>query len=282
MSTDSSGISFTAHYTGEVWLRQGWSDPALSTPQGRLFYQAARPLEMAARWLTGSNNELLLLQRHAIIDYWLHQALQLNPDLQVVELACGLSPRGQSFIRQYPEMTYLEADLPEMAFRKLKRLEAMGVQAKRHRVAVCNILQTEGEYSLAALAKRELQADKPVLCITEGLVNYFTLPVISRFWQSLAQMLSTFPQGRYLTDLYPDFSWHPHIRWVRPLKNILAWATEAEVSLHFADEQQIRQHMRSLGFADCQVHVPESYYGWLEDLPILPVPSLVRVVDCSL
>ncbi|MBO6851614.1 MAG: class I SAM-dependent methyltransferase, partial [Marinobacter sp.] len=32
--TDSSGISFTALYTGAVWHRNGLSDDVLSTEQG--------------------------------------------------------------------------------------------------------------------------------------------------------------------------------------------------------------------------------------------------------
>ena len=66
---DSSRISPTAHYTGQVWQRNGLAPPELDTLTGRLMFQALR----APRWPGASGPggvtlATLLLQRHRIID----------------------------------------------------------------------------------------------------------------------------------------------------------------------------------------------------------------------
>ena len=46
-------ISPTAHYTGEVWSRNGLSHPALATTEGRLMHAALRPGLALSRALGG-------------------------------------------------------------------------------------------------------------------------------------------------------------------------------------------------------------------------------------
>ena len=115
---DTSSISFTAHYTGFVWYRFGLSHSAFATRQGCTYFQLLRPFEVAARKVIGSDIKTTLLQRHHLIDRELGQLIQEYPDIQVVELACGLSPRGWRIHGRYPNVTYLEADLQDMAARK--------------------------------------------------------------------------------------------------------------------------------------------------------------------
>ena len=49
----SETISPTAHYTGYVWYANGLSHPAFATREGRLFYEALRPANAAARAIGG-------------------------------------------------------------------------------------------------------------------------------------------------------------------------------------------------------------------------------------
>jgi O-methyltransferase involved in polyketide biosynthesis len=46
--------------------------------------------------------------------------IQEYPNLQVLEIACGLSPRGWWFRQHYPDICYRELDLPDMAQTKQK------------------------------------------------------------------------------------------------------------------------------------------------------------------
>ena len=106
-------ISPTAHYTGYVWFAHGHSHEAFATRTGRVMYQALRaPNAIALR--TGLPTlEGMLLARHRLIDLRLEQAIEAGEVEQVVEVACGLSPRGWRFAERYGDgVTYVEADLP--------------------------------------------------------------------------------------------------------------------------------------------------------------------------
>lgn len=278
--TDSSGISFTAFYTGEVWRRHGLSLPFLASREGRMLYFAGRPLEWIAKVVLGGNNETLLLQRHHIIDHLLEKAVQEEGVTQIVEIACGLSPRGTIMSRQFAsrDIHYVEADLPEMAARKRQLLEKAGELSSRHRVVDINILERNTPEALESFFAHELDRSRKTLVITEGLINYFDYPTIHGFWTRLAACLQPFPVGIYITDLYPDFQWHRSVRVANVFKSALALATRSSVTLHFGSEADIGEGFRVAGFKSTRVHLPESYYGLL-DIPVLRTASLVRVIE---
>src|SRR5262245_8502192 len=115
----SETITPTAHYTGYVWFANGLSHPAFATKEGRFFYQALRPANAASRAMGGPTLEGMLLARHRVIDHLLERAIAAGRVSQVIEIAAGLSPRGWRFTRDHGDaITYVEADLPDMAARK--------------------------------------------------------------------------------------------------------------------------------------------------------------------
>jgi len=92
---DTSRISFTALYTGYVWYKHGLSDEILKTEQGAWLYRSLKPFNALANRLSpGLSLETMLLQRHALIDHFLTEAIAENGSLQIIEVAAGLSPRG--------------------------------------------------------------------------------------------------------------------------------------------------------------------------------------------
>ena len=279
MAHDSSGISFTAFYTGEVWRRHGLSVDFLAQPRGRLLYAAGRPVEMLAEAVLGGGNETMLLQRHLIIDHVLERAIQHEGYTQVVEIACGLSPRGTLAARRFAgqDLHYIEADLPAMAARKRDLLQAAGELDARDGVVDIDILAQQLPHSLEAVFAA-LDPARKTLVITEGLVNYFDHATVSGFWRRLAAELRRFPAGLYLTDLYPNFQWHRIAQAARLFKAALSVATRSSVTLHFGNEEAIRVGFRDCGFHQVQVHLPENYYGVL-DIPVQRTPSFVRVVE---
>lgn len=280
MARDSSGISFTAFYTGEVWRRHGLSVDFLAQPQGRLLYTAGRPMEKLAEAVLGGGNETMLLQRHLIMDHVLERAVTREGYTQVVEIACGLSPRGTLMARRFADhdLNYIEADLPAMAARKRALLEEAGELGERHRVVDIDILARDVAHSLEAVFATQLDPSRKTLVITEGLVNYFDYATITGFWMRVAEVLKQFPAGIYLTDLYPNFQWHRNAKVARAFKAALSLATRASVTLHFGNEEAIRAGFHAAGFSGTHVHLPESYYGVLP-IPVQRTPSFVRVVE---
>jgi len=163
----SEAISSTAHYTGYIWGRNGLSHPELATREGRVLFEALRPAMTLSAILGGPTLESYLLARHRAIDALLARAIDEDGVTQVIELACGLSPRGWRFASRYgPELTYIEADLPGMAGRKRRALARMGSLSERHRVEILDALRDGGPGSLAALAET-LNPDAGLAIITE-------------------------------------------------------------------------------------------------------------------
>ena len=276
--TDSSGISFTALYTGAVWHRNGLSDNSLSTLQGRWLYSLMSPFEAVSKTIAGGNLRTFLLQRHLIIDQRIEEAIAHQGVTQVLEIACGLSPRGIRLRQRFPHVHMVESDLPDMAARKAAKLAEHGHLGPQHQVTPIDILADEGEQTLEAVIERVFDASGPVVVVTEGLSNYFTLDVISGFWQRLAKALAKRPGSVYLTDSYLLPS-QPVLRsGINGLRRVLGGMTQSQVSIHFDDDAEAQRHLTNLGFADVTVHNPRHYYDQL------PIPQsrhepLVRIIE---
>ncbi len=256
-NNDTSSISFTAHYTGYVWHHYGLSGREFATAQGRTYYSLLRPFEYLARGLLGTDIKTTLLQRHYLIDRELEKLIASHPRLQVLELACGLSPRGHRFTRRHAGIRYVEADLPGMVKRKTALLENLGALNARHAVRHCNILDEGTPDSLEAVIAREFSPELPLVVITEGLVNYFELGTISGFWRRLAAALSGFAPGVYLTDIYPEVDTHRFAGLIKSANRSLRVASRSRFTLHFGNDGAMQAHFRALGFADVKVFDPD-------------------------
>src|SRR2546423_6101680 len=129
----SEQISPTAHYTGYVWFAHGHSHEAFATRTGRLMYQALRAPNVAAHALGLPTLEGMLLARHRLIDLRLQQAIDAGEISQVIEVACGLSPRGWRFRPKYGELPYIEARPPRQLAPKPGGLAQPRRQDPHHR-----------------------------------------------------------------------------------------------------------------------------------------------------
>ncbi len=278
---DSSGISFTALFTGHVWYESGMSASFFTSPKGEFLYKAAAPFEYASQRTLGFNVHDMLLQRHNIIDYRIDQLVKKEGVSQILEIACGCSPRGYKLSRKYPGLKYVEADLPDMAKRKAKLLEQHNGFGPDHHVVPCDIFVKDTDLSLEHVMTKVLDPSRPTIIITEGLVNYFKLEHIATFWRQLAQIGSTFPKAWYLTDLVPN----PKLGVLSPLMKsatrALSMATRANVNLHFNNTSEIRSAFLSYGFSDVKIHHPKAFQEKL-NLPIPHDKSIIRVVEAQI
>ena len=168
----------------------------------------------------------------------------------MVEIACGLSPRGWRFAQRYGErITYVEADLPGMATRKRAALDRIGCLSDHHRVVAVDALRDDGPESLGSLAET-LRADSGVAVITEGLLGYLAWPAVEGLWQRIADVLAGFTVGRYFSDL--------HMRavqdiQVRIFRVALSAFVRGQVHLHFDDRRSGERAARDTGFASARL-----------------------------
>ena len=250
-SEASGAVSPTAHYTGQTWVRNGLSHPGLATWQGRALHRTLALPIAASKAAGGPTLEGLLLARHRIIDSILERWIDRGVS-QVVEAACGMSPRGWRFGERYGDgLTYVEADLPAMARRKREALARMGSLNDHHRVADLDVLRDGGPGSLDSLAG-ELDPARGLVVITEGLLTYFDDPTVEALWARLAKVLARFEQGAYLADL----------RFARPERGvserafdvILGAFVRGKVHAYRGDGAAAAASLRSAGFGEARLH----------------------------
>lgn len=250
-SKGSGAISPTAHYTGETWVRNGLSHPQLGTWQGRLLHGTLALPNAASRMLGGPSLDGLLLARHRIIDALLDDLIRGGVG-QVIEVACGMSPRGWRFNERYGDrLTYVEADLPAMALRKRRALAQMGSLGDHHRVVDLDVLREDGPGSLEALVAT-MDPAKGLAIVTEGLLVYFDDPTVEALWARLAKALRPFSTGVYLSDL----------RLARPSPGVAERAFEVvlgafvrgKIHPYQGDEATAEAALRAAGFRQARLY----------------------------
>ncbi|MDQ3155420.1 MAG: class I SAM-dependent methyltransferase [Actinomycetota bacterium] len=272
-------ISPTAHYTGYVWARSGLGPKELATPTGRVMFQGLQPLMAASGLIGGPTVEGFLLARHRLIDLLLKDAIDDGIVSQVVEIAAGMSPRGQRFAAEYGDrITYVEADLPAMAARKRSALEKMDLLSDHHRVVDIDALRDDGPGSLASLVAG-LDAGRGIAFVTEGLLNYLSPDDVRGLWKRIAHNAVGFPEARYFSDLHLASENAGAV--VRLYSLALGAFVRGQMHFHFKDVAEARTELLLAGFDEADLHRPEEF---LDRLPgIAPNGSVVvRVVDARM
>jgi len=252
-------ISPTAHYTGYVWARNGLSHPELESREGRILYEALRPMMGVNAALGRGTLEAYLLARHRAIDALLERAVEQRGVAAVIEVAAGLSPRGWRFTQRYGErLTYVEADLPGMAERKRQALERIGSLSEHHRVRVLDALSHDGPESLAAVAA-ELDSGAGLAIITEGLLGYLPRDAVEDIWRRFATVLDGFWSGAYISDIHLGAVQDAQVRVFRLL---LSAFVRGRVYLHFDSPQEVVAALRAAGFSSAEVRRADEAAGW--------------------
>lgn len=247
-------ISFTAHYTGYIWYQMGISHEALATTKGKSLAYLVHPIESWAEKYVGGSMRTTLKQRHTMLDHHLEQLIQESPDLQVLEIACGLSPRGWWFRQHYPSITYRELDLPDMAQTKQNALQQIENNAPE-------VLSVDLFTEAFAQAFEVFDPNRPLVVISEGLINYFDKDLLKQLIQSIAHYGTSFKKFHYLTDLYPE-----------PVKNKLAsiiWnsskllklMSRSSFSFHFKSPKEVEDFFKDTEFDQVSVEQPQIFFG---------------------
>ncbi|MGK5093110.1 class I SAM-dependent methyltransferase [Deltaproteobacteria bacterium TL4] len=278
---DTSRISITAHYTGYVWYENGLSHEAFVSWFGKVGYHSLDPwMKLGKKILGIADLETILLQRHHIIDHLLEKAIEEQGLRQVIELACGLSPRGFRFIKRYGDqgLTYLETDLPTMALRKKQLLTQIdGVHAS-HQVVPCNILIESGKGSLQEVIENHFDPKKPIAVITEGLINYFDLKTITGLWRRITKILNQNSGGIYLSDNFSMLKEQPYHSIISVCKKGVEFIGRGTVHPHFESFSDAESVLSQSGFKNVVVHDPKSYVEILT-LPKVLGPSFIHVLE---
>lgn len=187
------GISITAHYTAQIWVKNGLAYAwPFDTARGRLMYNASLPLFQLATSL-GLNTPLqFCIQRHRIID---HLIEGLRPR-QVVELGGGLSPRCLALC-QKEGIRAIDVDLPAMVRYKASRI-GPHFPSEYHQQAL-DIVESRDYVADLGPVLRPLS---PTVVVTEGLLSYFSPEQRQGIFEKIAALLRHTGGGMYVTDMH--------------------------------------------------------------------------------
>lgn len=278
--SDSSRISVTAHYTAYTWYEHGLSAAPFVTPTGRLSYAALKPINSWLRERSGLDLESMLLQRHSMIDERISHYIENEGITQIVEFGAGLSPRGWRMMQKYEHLglRYIEADLPKMATRKRRLLEKHDMRIRGHKVMQCDLLARQGYNTVEHIIGGELDLNRPAIFITEGVVNYFPLPLISGVWRRFAVLMRKQHGGVYLSDLIQKNASHGAANWLQRGQRLIGMVARGPVPLHFNDDEQTQKAFLDYGFDLCHVHNPKEFVNVIPQHAQTENP-IVRVIE---
>lgn len=246
-------ISFTAHYTGYIWYQMGISHPALATAKGKTLAALVHPIESWAEKYVGGSMRTTLKQRHSILDNQLKELIEQHPNLQVLEIACGLSPRGWWFRQHYPNISYRELDLPDMAATKQAALQ----QIENN---VDEVLSVDLFTDAFAAAFEVFDPQRPLVIISEGLINYFEKPLLQQLIQAIANYGQDFKALHYLTDIYPEPTQNKLATIIWNSSRLLKWMSRSAFSFHFKNPAEVENFFQEAGFNQVEVLQPKQFF----------------------
>ncbi|USA47023.1 class I SAM-dependent methyltransferase [Acinetobacter sp. C26M] len=246
-------ISFTAHYTGYIWYQMGISHPALATAKGKMLAALVHPIESWAEKYVGGSMRTTLKQRHSMLDSHLKELIEQYPDLQVLEIACGLSPRGWWFRQHYPNISYRELDLPDMAATKQAALQQIESN-------VDEVLSVDLFTDAFAAAFEVFDPQRPLVIISEGLINYFEKPLLQQLIQAIANYGQGFKELHYLTDIYPEPTQNKLATIIWNSSRLLKLMSRSAFSFHFKTPAEVEHFFHEAGFNQVEVLQPKQFF----------------------
>ena len=246
-------ISFTAHYTGYIWYSMGISHPVFATSKGKMLAKLVHPLESWAEKFVGGSMRTTLKQRHSMIDQHLIQLIEQHPDLQVLEIASGLSPRGWNFRQKFPNIDYRELDLPDMARVKTHALQKIDCNSPE--VLSVDLFTADFEQAFQVF-----DPTRPLVVISEGLINYFNKNMLLQLLHAISHYGQNFKELHYLTDLYPEPVKNKLANFIWGCSKLLKWMSRSAFSFHFVHPQQAQSFFQQAGFEQVNITQPQLYF----------------------
>lgn len=186
---DNTNIPYAKEIKKEL-LRQGYNER-------RFTFFLLNPM---ARFVKGLSRLFFLLEsRYLALNNTLRKLK--NPD--ILELACGLTPRGLELTKNDPERIYFETDLSGMLNIKKKIVKGLNIKpSKRHLLESLNILDKKTLNKIGYKYKK-FNSNRNLAIIHTGLWTYLTDDEQSIMTDNIKTFLKKYsPNGFWVS---PDF-----------------------------------------------------------------------------
>ncbi|MFN8575307.1 MAG: class I SAM-dependent methyltransferase [Candidatus Sericytochromatia bacterium] len=199
---ESARISPTANITAHAWDMLGISNAQyFVNPNFKLIFNLIRSIGLP--YLINKKNDyvyFMLEPRHRAIDYFMLTKFSYK---QIIELACGFSPRGMTFAEN-PEFTYIESDLPDIINTKKVKVEEVYKNKKlkrnNHKFIESDVFSDNLKEKFLPL----LNKNEKTVVITEGLTIYYDMEHLKTIFKNICNLLKASGGGVYITDIYHE------------------------------------------------------------------------------
>lgn len=195
-------LSVTALYTSQTWAWGGLPCADLfATVEGKKVFDITNAALALAGIFMGRLPPLRhsLIHRHTMIDRLLAEARAEASEVQVLELAAGLSRRGASFTRE-SSLRYTEIDLPPVIARKKVLLQRTD---EGRAVLTRPNLRLVGRDVESAPLDSWVSPKQPLFVIAEGLFMYLSPEKQRSLWERIASLFAIAGEGTFVFDLVP-------------------------------------------------------------------------------
>jgi len=189
-----------------------------------------------------------------MIDEHLCQLIEQHPQFQVLEIACGLSPRSWNFRQKFPEINYRELDLPDMAKIKTQALQQIDQHAPE--VLTADIFSEELDCIFQMFDRNQ-----PLVVISEGLINYFDQRMLGILMQGITENAQYFPAVHYLSDIYPEPVKNKLANFIWSSSRLLKFMSRSAFTFHFKSPQELQHFFQDAGFDQVEVQQPQRYFA---------------------
>ncbi len=198
--------------------------------------------------------------RYKGTDQAIHDYLEKTNTHQIVELASGLSPQGMIYTDRYPDLTYIETDLPEMIATKNALISKVSAHKNdRLLLTIANSLDAKELDKATSILEKG-----PVLIFNIGLLSYLGTEEKKTLCKNVQNILSKHG-GAWIT---PDPAMHREGRKKMftdsaaksRLDNKMTQTTGRSYDENaFADEAETDAFFLSEGF-DIEKYLPQNGY----------------------
>src|SRR5699024_5467059 len=106
---------------------------------------------------------------------------------------------------------------------------------------------------------------RPLVVISEGLINYFDKDMLLQLLQAITHYGQEFKELHYLTDIYPEPVKNKLANFIWASSKLLKWMSRSAFSFHFTHPQQAQDFFQQAGFENITIVQPQQYF---QDQPV--------------
>jgi O-methyltransferase involved in polyketide biosynthesis len=173
-----------------------------------------------------------------------------NPQ-QIIEIACGYSPRGLIMTQKNPKLIYIETDFPstiekkEIILKEIEKKENITI-SKNHHLIEIDVINSD----LYKTLKNSINPKKKTLVIAEALNSYLTQEEFEFSINNITNLLSHFNNGAYLSHETNSFLSGFFGKLLILYRNKI---TKTKSYKHFTNQIEIKDYFLNKGFKEVKL-----------------------------